>query len=126
MVVVRKLKFPNNSIAYVTRAIVVMRVADSVISSLRHVVLRFIIVCVLRWKFGIFLILPINTFIFCPPFPCGIWFFTFYRLLKVDITLDGEKTLVEVLAGISRYLESAGFCASAVEVDGAPVKSSTR
>jgi hypothetical protein len=40
---------------------------------------------------------------------------------NADITLDGEKTLVEVLAGISRYLESAGFCASAVEVDGAPV-----
>ncbi|MDR0539236.1 MAG: hypothetical protein LBG74_01855 [Spirochaetaceae bacterium] len=38
-----------------------------------------------------------------------------------DITLDGEKTLGDVLSGISRYLESAGFCAAGLEVDGMPV-----
>ena len=38
-----------------------------------------------------------------------------------NITLDTEKTLGDVLAGISEYLEHSGFLVSALELDGAAI-----
>ena len=38
-----------------------------------------------------------------------------------NITLDTEKTLGDVLAGISEYLERSGFLISAVELDGSVI-----
>ncbi|MDR2602735.1 MAG: hypothetical protein LBC53_09870 [Spirochaetaceae bacterium] len=41
-----------------------------------------------------------------------------------QITLDTEKTLADVLAGLEEYLENAGFCAIAIEIDGVPIPES--